>query len=122
MRRRASREEYANFERMKIFALACTMTMLPLAGCGKSAPSVAAAPAAVAVAPAAAATPVAAAASSAEPALIAVGTKMKCPVSGDEFTVSAKTTQVVYQNKRYAFCCDDCRPEFDKNPTKFAAK
>ncbi len=68
--------------------------------------------------PAAAAAAVATVAS--EPPPIALGTKMKCPVSGEEFTVSPKTAQLVYAGKRYAFCCDDCLPEFNKNPAKFA--
>ena len=54
-----------------------------------------------------------------EPAF-AVGTKMKCAVTGEDFTVSAKTVQTVYQGKRYAFCCADCLSEFNKNPAKFA--
>ena len=54
--------------------------------------------------------------------MIPFGTKMKCPVSGEDFTVSPKTTQLVYAGKRYAFCCDDCLPEFNKNPAKFALK
>jgi YHS domain-containing protein len=43
-------------------------------------------------------------------------------VSGDEFTVKPSTTQIVYEGKRYAFCCPDCLPEFNKNPAKFAQK
>jgi YHS domain-containing protein len=56
------------------------------------------------------------------PPMIAVGTKLKCPVSGEDFTVKANTAQVVHAGKRYAFCCPDCLPEFNKNPAKFAAK
>jgi hypothetical protein len=85
------------------------------------APAAAAVPTAAAPAPTAAAAPGAAAAAS-EPAPIAVGTKMKCKVSDEEFTVGAKTPQVVYNGKRYAFCCADCLPEFNKDPAKFAAK
>ena len=98
---------------MKISTLLIALT---LAACSarSSAPAV--------VIPAVAAAPVAAAPAAAEPALIAVGTKMKCPVSDEEFTVKPSTTQIVYQGKRYAFCCADCQPEFAKNPTKFAAK
>lgn len=55
-----------------------------------------------------------------EPPAIANGTKMKCPVSGEEFTVGPKTQQVVYNGKRYAFCCPDCAPDFQKNPAKYA--
>jgi YHS domain-containing protein len=47
---------------------------------------------------------------------------MKCPVTGEDFTVSAKTIQVAHEGKRFAFCCADCLPEFNKNPAKFAAK
>jgi YHS domain-containing protein len=54
-----------------------------------------------------------------EPPPIAAGTKMKCPVSGEDFTVGAKTKQVVKNGKRYAFCCPDCQPEFEKNPAKY---
>ena len=73
-------------------------------------------------APASAQVPVAAAApaAAAEPAMIPVGTKMRCPVSGEDFTVDGKTTQIVYAGKRYAFCCPDCLPQFNKNPAKFA--
>ncbi len=51
---------------------------------------------------------------------IASGTKMVCPVSHEDFTVGAKTVQVTYKGKRYAFCCADCRPDFEKNPAKYA--
>jgi YHS domain-containing protein len=57
---------------------------------------------------------------SSELPLIPIGTKMKCAVTGEDFTVSAKTIQTVYNGKRYAFCCADCLPEFNKNPAKFA--
>jgi YHS domain-containing protein len=53
---------------------------------------------------------------------LAVGTKTKCPVSGEDFTVKADTLQVSYAGKRYAFCCPDCQPTFAKNPAKYAAK
>jgi len=54
-----------------------------------------------------------------EPAAIPNGTKMKCPVSGDEFTVNAKSMQVIYKGKRTAFCCADCYPDFKKDPAKY---
>jgi YHS domain-containing protein len=53
---------------------------------------------------------------------LAVGTKAKCAVSGEEFTVDAKTVQVTYAGKRYAFCCADCQPTFAKNPAKYATR
>jgi len=101
---------------MKKLALA----FLFVAGCNSpkpTAPTPVAAPAGVAVAPAPV---VAAPAAAAEPPAIPVGTKMKCAVTGEDFTVSAKTVQIVHNGKRYAFCCPDCLPEFNKNPAKFA--
>jgi YHS domain-containing protein len=53
---------------------------------------------------------------------LAAGTKAKCAVTGEEFTVTDSTVQVTYDKKRYAFCCADCRPTFAKNPAKYAAK
>jgi YHS domain-containing protein len=80
-----------------------------VAGCNSSkAPTVPAAPLAAPIAV------------SGEVAAIPVGTKLKCPVAGEEFTVDAKTVQTTHNGKRYAFCCADCLPEFNKNPAKFA--
>ena len=53
---------------------------------------------------------------------LAVGTKAKCAVSGEDFTVKADTVQVTYAGKRYAFCCADCQPTFAKNPAKYAKR
>jgi YHS domain-containing protein len=72
--------------------------------------------------PAAAPAAAAAAPGAGKPAAIAVGTKMKCPVTGEDFTVKPTTVQIVHGGKRYAFCCPDCQPEFEKNPAKFAQK
>lgn len=52
----------------------------------------------------------------------ALGTKAFCPVSKEAFTISAKTQMSTYKGKTYAFCCPDCKPEFDANPEKFAQK
>jgi hypothetical protein len=85
-------------------------------------------PAAAAAAPSVAATQAAAAAvaqpiaAPADPAPIPIGTKMKCAVTGEDFTVSEKTVQVTYAGKRIAFCCPDCLPTFNKDPAKYAAK
>ncbi|HZS39465.1 MAG TPA: YHS domain-containing protein [Polyangia bacterium] len=100
---------------MKISAL-LLFSIFTVAACSESK-----APAPAAQSAPVAATPVAAAAQN-DPPMIAVGTKMKCPVTGEDFTVKETTTQVVYQGKRYAFCCADCKPDFEKNPAKFAAK
>ena len=51
---------------------------------------------------------------------LAAGTKVQCPVSGEDFTVKDSTVQVTYKGKRYAFCCADCQPTFAKAPAKYA--
>jgi YHS domain-containing protein len=45
--------------------------------------------------------------------------KAKCPVTGDEFTISKDTQFSEYKGKYYAFCCPGCKPQFDKNPEKY---
>lgn len=49
----------------------------------------------------------------------AIGTKAKCPVMGNEFTVTKDTKSSVYKGKHYVFCCPGCKPTFDKNPKKY---
>lgn len=94
---------------MKATLLCLPLFLLPLAGCETASH----------------ASPPAAAQSAAtvgdDPAVprIPAGTKLKCPVSGEDFTVTAKTAQVTYKGKRYAFCCPDCQPAFTKNPAKY---
>lgn len=95
----------------KTIVLALPLLLLPLAGCetaSHAAPQPMSAKSAAVVGDDAAVP------------RIAVGTKMKCPVSGEEFTVKQNTQQVTYNGKRYAFCCPDCRPTFAKNPAKYA--
>ena len=89
---------------------------LPLCACAKT--SAAPPPAALSATPAAAATV------GDDPTVprLAAGTKAKCAVTGEEFTVTNSTVQVTYDKKRYAFCCADCQPTFAKNPAKYAAK
>jgi len=50
-----------------------------------------------------------------------LGTWAKCPVSGDAFKVDGDTEFYTWQGRVYAFCCPDCRPDFIKNPSKYAA-
>ncbi len=50
----------------------------------------------------------------------AVGTWAKCPVSGDVFKVGQETQFETYQGRVYAFCCDECKPDFVKDPAKYA--
>ena len=52
----------------------------------------------------------------------APGTWAKCPVSGDVFRVGADTEFAAYNGRVYAFCCPDCKPDFDKDPSKYADK
>ena len=48
------------------------------------------------------------------------GTKARCPVAGEEFTVKEKTVCTTHEGRHYCFCCADCKPDFEKNPAKFA--
>ena len=50
------------------------------------------------------------------------GTWAKCPVSGEVFKVDKDTKFATYGGRVYAFCCTDCKPDFDKDPAKFAEK
>lgn len=52
----------------------------------------------------------------------AEGTWARCAVSGDVFKVGKETQFATYQGRVYAFCCDECKPDFVKNPAKFADK
>jgi len=49
----------------------------------------------------------------------APGTKARCPVSKEVFTVAASTARSEYKGKHYVFCCPDCKPQFDENPASF---
>ncbi len=52
----------------------------------------------------------------------AEGTWARCPVSGDVFKVGKETQFETYAGRVYAFCCEECKPDFVKNPAKFADK
>jgi YHS domain-containing protein len=52
----------------------------------------------------------------------AVGTKAKCLIMDQEFTVSKKTASSTYKGKTYVFCCPGCKPKFEKNPEKYLKK
>jgi YHS domain-containing protein len=54
-----------------------------------------------------------------KPAVAAKPINLKCPVTGDD--IDAEVT-FAFQGKTVAFCCMDCRKEFEKEPAKFAAK
>jgi len=52
----------------------------------------------------------------------AAGTWAKCAVSGDVFRVGPETQMSQHDGRWYAFCCDECKPDFDKDPAKFTEK
>jgi YHS domain-containing protein len=52
----------------------------------------------------------------------AKGTWAKCAVSGDIFQVNDKTEIAEHGGRWYAFCCAECKPDFDKEPGKYADK
>jgi YHS domain-containing protein len=64
--------------------------------------------------------PVAAAASSLRaPGEAQVGDRTTCPVSGEEFVVSATSPWVEHEGKMYYFCCADCAHRFQAEPAKY---
>ncbi len=52
----------------------------------------------------------------------AVGTRARCPVSGEVFTVSAETVKAEHKGKTYVFCCAGCKPQFEAEPEKYTAQ
>ena len=52
----------------------------------------------------------------------APGTWARCAVSDEVFRVGPETQFATYKGRVYAFCCDECKPDFDKNPGKYADK
>ena len=48
------------------------------------------------------------------------GQKLKCPVLGDEFSVSKVTPALEYKGQVYYFCCAQCVDDFRNNPDKYA--
>ena len=49
----------------------------------------------------------------------AAGEKAICPVSSEAFSVTADTKVQQVDGRWYAFCCDDCAPDFAKDPAKY---
>ncbi len=49
-------------------------------------------------------------------------TVLICPVTGTKIASAAKAySHETYKGKTYYFCCPECKPAFDKNPTKIIA-
>ena len=46
--------------------------------------------------------------------------EVKCAVMGQKVADVSKATKSEYKGKTYYFCCAGCKPEFDKNPAKYA--
>ena len=45
-----------------------------------------------------------------------------CVVSGDKVGADGmKPVEFTYQGAKILFCCEDCRPTFEKNPDKYTA-
>ena len=51
-----------------------------------------------------------------------IGDRTKCPVSGEEFVVTADSPHAEYNGKTYYFCCPHCPEQFTANPQKYVPK
>jgi len=51
-----------------------------------------------------------------------IGDKTVCPVTGEEFTVTASSPKVDYKGKTVYFCCAGCNDKFNANPEQFMKK
>lgn len=104
-----------------IFVIASAL----LLGCGASAPAPAApstpATPAASAAPASSATP-ATSSDLKAPGDAKIGDRTRCPVSGEEFTVTADSPHTDYQGKTYYFCCPHCPAKFQADPSKYLGK
>ncbi len=106
---------------VKLSALARLAPLALVAALATSALGCAAAPPAPPAAPAAA-EPTAPAAPSAAvkaPGEAKVGDKSLCPVSKEEFTITASSPKVEHEGKTYYFCCSGCDAKFKKDPKKY---
>jgi YHS domain-containing protein len=52
--------------------------------------------------------------------LTATNETVVCPVEGTKIKQSKAYDSTVYKGKTYYFCCAACKPEFLKNPDKYA--
>lgn len=43
----------------------------------------------------------------------------KCPVTSEEFKVGKDTPFADFNGNKYYLCCNDCKPAFVKNPSKY---
>lgn len=47
------------------------------------------------------------------------GSEAVCPVTKEKFKITKGTPYSKYKDKYYYFCCDACKPAFDKDPEKY---
>lgn len=50
------------------------------------------------------------------------GTWARCPVSGEVFQIDSDTEFATHGGRVYAFCCPDCKPDFEKDPGKYTRR
>ncbi len=48
-----------------------------------------------------------------------VGDTAECPVSGEEFDVTATSPKAEHDGKTYFFCCSGCKKKFEAEPAKY---
>jgi YHS domain-containing protein len=101
---------------VKILSRAAVLALVALAGCGGSSPPPSAPPSGPPTA-----APVAKSALKA-PGDATVGDRTTCPISGEEFTVSAASPKHEHQGKTYYFCCGGCDQKFASDPEKYLKK
>jgi hypothetical protein len=57
----------------------------------------------------------------ASPAVKKAEAKQYCAVTDEELgSMGATGGSSIYKGKKYVFCCQGCKPRFDKDPAKFA--
>jgi Cu+-exporting ATPase len=66
--------------------------------------------------------PAATAADLKAPGAAQIGDKTTCPISGEEFIVSATSPKAEVDGKTYYFCCPHCAEKFRADPAKFLKK
>jgi YHS domain-containing protein len=50
------------------------------------------------------------------------GDRATCPVSGEEFIVSATSPRTELEGKTYYFCCAECAQKFEAQPSKYLSR
>ncbi len=53
------------------------------------------------------------------PGQAVVGDRTRCPVSGEEFVVTAESPHAEHEGRTYYFCCAHCIERFQANPAQF---